>query len=416
MTLHIPNLKRVKPSLLVDVFFICYMCIPFIMFPFQWIGLDSQARGIALVITCTPLFLYYLLKKKVVVPDFWLIFVGVCLFFALTYLLHPEYEEWYTRSVYGVIPYVLRPDNGIFIYLAIRMIDDPKRILKCIKISGWPMYLIYGRQLLTAVRRGYWLDSSNYGYQIQISYNLSFGYDVLIYALVFLYCALESRKFSDWVGASIGLGMIVAGGSRGPFLDIAIFVVLYLILKLEKSKKKIWIILGVSIGAVVLLLTYEYILLAIAAILNTFNISSRFITKMLQGSIADTTSRNEIWAAAINMIKENPFGYGAMGSRHVISQFIYVAHPHQIFLELLIDFGVFFGSLIIVGLGIMVIKILTMKGIPEWKGLFVVFFARACQLLISLTFWHSIGLWSVLAIGVCIFSYERKRRRIENHG
>lgn len=108
------------------------------------------------------------------------------------------------------------------------------------------------------------------------------------------------------------------------------------------------------------------------------------------------------------MIKKNPLGYGAMGTRHVIYQYIYVAHPHQFFLEILVDFGVIFGSIIIIWLGYKSVKLFLMKGQDEWKAVFLIFFARACQLLVSLTFWHSIGLWGALAVGVCMSRASRR--------
>ena len=56
-----------------------------------------------------------------------------------------------------------------------------------------------------------------------------------------------------------------------------------------------------------------------------------------------------------------------------------------------------------------------MDGVDDWKGVFIVFFGRACQLLVSVTFWHSIGLWGVLAIGVCMYHTKRERARQSNY-
>ena len=205
-------------------------------------------------------------------------------------------------------------------------------------------------------------------------------------------------------------------GSRGPILDIAIFLAIYILIKLNNSRKK-WFLLGivVIIGAVIWN-TYIYVLNMLTILLNRFGVSSRFIQKMLAGEIADDSGRYEIWKAAIEMIRKKPLGYGAMGSRHVISQYIYVAHPHQIFLEILIDFGVIAGSCIIILMIYHTIRLFTMKYVDDWKGVFLIFFARACQLLISLTFWHSIGVWGTLAVGVCMAREYRQRRGLYIYG
>lgn len=411
------KLMTMRQSQLEDTLLFLYLCLPLssAIFSkiFSIVDLSSLGRLIALFITYLPLFLLtFCGENKIRVWDFWILFSLIVMFFTLTYWLHPEYEYWYIREDYGVLNYVLRPDNGLFIYLTIRIVNDPDRILKCIKQSGWPMYVFYMWQIWGAISRGYWIDFSNRGYEIHLSYNLGLGYSILIFALTYLYSALESKKISDYIGAFAGISMIMVAGSRGPFLDIAIFIILYLCIKIASSKRKVLLFTGIAVIAGVIWIFYPYFLSLLVQILDNLNISSRFITKLMNGSIIDDTGRNRIWLKAIEMIKEKPLGYGAMGSRHIISQFIYVAHPHQIFLEILIDFGWLAGGLIILFLMFSAIKILLMKDIGKWRGVFCVFFACACQLLVSLTFWHSIGLWGILAVGMCI--YYSNGRKVHN--
>ena len=306
--------------------------------------------------------------------------------------------------------YVLRPDNGLFIYLFIRLVDNPRKIKDTIRYSGWVMYIYFGIRILGFLRRGYWIDISNTGFERHMSYNLSLGYDVLLFVLTFIYCALEDKKKSDLIGAFIGIAIILIGGSRGPFLDIAIFFIIYILIKIADNRNKVRYIFGTVVVFLCIWVLYPYIVTLLSSVLAGFNIKSRFLTAIINGNITDDNQRFPIWNAAIDMIKKNPFGYGAMGSRHVMSQYIYVAHPHQFFLEILIDFGVFAGALIIAFLIFYTIKIFLLKGVDEWKGVFLIFFARACQLLISLTFWHSIGMWGTIAVGVCILKARKKER------
>ena len=404
---------RLKISYLSDLVFILYLGYPALVVAFQLLlrplGLTSLAHWAALITVYLPLFVLAV-HRKISVPEFWGILLMVALFFGLTLAFHPEYAPWYARAEYGVWDYVFRPDNGLYIYPMIRIINDPKRILRCIKISSIPMYFYAVWLLRKAIERGYWIDTSNTGYEIHLSYNLSLGYTMLIFLLTFLYCALEERKLTDIIGAAVGMAIVLMAGSRGPILDIAIFIAIYILIKLNNSRKK-WLLLGTVIAiGVVIWKTYIYILNVLMNILNNIGVSSRFIQKMLAGEIADDSGRYVIWNAAVDMIRSNPFGYGAMGSRHVISQYIYVAHPHQIFLEILIDFGVIAGSVIIILMAYHTIRLFTMKYVDDWKGVFLIFFARACQLLISLTFWHSIGVWGTLAVGVCMAREYRQRR------
>ena len=389
-----------------------YLIIPFSSNVVKKILSVVGISEISIHVTIIPIiFLYICLcmfEGKLLVIDFWAIYFLVSLFFLLTYLFHPEYEYWYARSKYGVWDYVLRPDNGIFIYLFLRLINDPKVIIRTIKASAWPMYLWYGYCVLQALKQGYWVDYSNLGYEIHLSYNLALGYNLLIFTLPFLLGAFQEKKRSDILGSIIGIGMMLVGGSRGPFLDIAVFILIYLLIKVNKSKNKVFLSFSVVIGTFLIWVGYPVVLRGIAVVLEKLNLPSRFVTKVLMGGIMDDSGRSVIWSAAVGMIKRNPLGYGAMGSRHELAQYIYVAHPHQFFLEVLIDFGVIVGTLFLVWLSFYTIKLFIMKGQDEWKWVFLVFFARACQLLLSLTFWHSIALWGALAVGVCMTKAQEK--------
>ena len=141
---------RLKISYLSDLIFILYLGYPALVIAFEALlrpfGLMSFAQTVALITVYLPCFIL-VMYRKISVPEFWAILVMVILFFGLTLAVHPEYEPWYTRAEYGVWDYVLRPDNGIYIYPIIRIINDPKRILRCIKVSSVPMY-IYAIRLL----------------------------------------------------------------------------------------------------------------------------------------------------------------------------------------------------------------------------------------------------------------------------
>ena len=416
------RLQPVKTQHLADLFFFAYMCIPLLELVFSKIlsyaGLMEYGPMIALPVAYIPLVLLFagfMITGKPIrdfIPEFWLLLIAIILWFAVTYLLHPEYEYWYFRETYGIWDYVLRPSNGLFIYLAIRLINDPDRILNVLRYSGFFMYLYYGRILLQSLAQGYWTDSSNKGFDIRMSYSLSFGYNVLIFALAFLYAGLERRSLIDLGFGGIGVVMILLGGSRGPILDIAIFVLLYMFIKINDRKRKALLMTAVAVFGILFLLTYKYLLMAAAAVIGKFGLSSRFIDMMIEGSVSNDNGRELIWKTAIGMIKEHPLGYGAMGTRHVIGDIIFVGHPHQIFLEILVDFGVIFGTLLILWLLLSSARIILSKQTGAWKGIFVVFFARACQLLVSLTYWHSIGLWAAIAVGVCAYSNRKKGSKI----
>ena len=406
------NRFKISANGLEDLSFILYLCIPLITSVIT-IVVPSIAVSLAIIIAYSPLLLSHLVRRKRVALDFLLLFFFIVLFILITYLIHPNYVEWYTRKTYGIWDYVLRPDNGLYIFLFIRVINDPKRIIKSARCAGWLMLLYYGLKAFSALQRGYWIDTSNKGYEIHMSYNLGLGYHVLLFVLLFLYCALEYKDRISWLAAGCGIIIIAIAGSRGPFLCVLIFFAVYLGVKLIDSSKRILYLFLFVLIAFFIWLMLPYLLNAIDSLLNSLNIHSRIINKLVDGTISDDSRRYIIWDATIQMIIKNPLGYGALGSRHVISELIYAGYPHNVFLELLVDFGLFFGIVIILFMLVAFFRIIFMKDNSEWKGLFTVFFANSCQLLISLTYWHSVALWSVLAVGMCIKS-SRKRKESQN--
>ena len=90
-----------------------------------------------------------------------------------------------------------------------------------------------------------------------------------------------------------------------------------------------------------------------------------------------------------------------------------MGHPHNVFLEFLIDYGVLLGTGLIVGGIVSLIRILRMPDIGEWKGLALIFTGCSFQLLLSGTYWHRMWLWALLSVGVSVH-YMRKKGFVQN--
>lgn len=370
------------------------------------LGSNFVATLLAALIPYIPLVLICILRpKKYIKLDFIVLFTCIIAFFALTLLIHPEYKFFYLRDSYGIWDHVFKPYRGIYAYLFIRIVGEPKRLLKCMKKAGWLLMVYFVYKVVI----GEWTGVTASGILENASYSVSFGYEVLVFALLFLYSALTEKKLTDIIAASADILMILVAGSRGPILFIGLFLVLYLFLNLNHSKKRILIITIVGLGAVILYLFYIPIFVFISNFLNSLGVSSRFVTKILNGTITDDSNRTVIWNAAFQMIRDNPFGYGAMGSRHVIYNFIYAGYPHSIVLEFLIDYGVFFGGLFLLIMCISVINVLFSSKYEAWRGIFLVFFSAACSMLISLTYWSRPEFWSCLALCVCAHTSSKKK-------
>lgn len=399
-------------TLLADVAVVLFFAQPFITWVFSFF-LSGLSGYIVLFLTYVPVMLILCVRRGKRFPyDFFIIWTAILLFFLITYMIHPEYSDVYRKEYYGVWDYVIKPTNGLYAYLFLRLIDDPKKILKCLRVSAVMVYVYYAYVLYRAVTVGYWEMDWN-GRIIRTSYSLEYGYDLLLYVLVFMYCAFKHKKIVDWILGAVGVFMIMGAGSRGPILDIIIFVTVYILVEMNNKRYKGVYIFPLIALMVSILLFYIPILDFLSKMLSRFGLQSRFIQMMLTGGIADDNGRMQIWQHAIQMIKNNPLGYGAMGSRHEIVNVIFVGHPHNIILEFMIDYGVVLGSLFLIGLIISIIRCLRAPIESEWKGLIIIFVGVSSQLLLSGTYWHRPAIWGLLALLVNIrLSGQNSHNRI----
>lgn len=392
--------------------FIMFYAMPFLLWGFEnimgLVGLESVGRIIYLFFMYFTCIFLCIMHKKYIIPDFVALLFGIVLFFALTYLMHPEYNYVYTREYYGVWPYVLRPDNGIYAYLFVRLLKEPQKLMKGLRISSFLMMGYSALLLFFALRRGYWVGENYLGQPVHLSYDLNFGYNLLLPVCTFLLSGLKNKNIKDLVIAAVGIMMIFIGGSRGPFLGITIFGVLYVLMTTSESKYKIRKTLLLLIIGGFVFVYYRPLLTFVGNALESFGISSRTITKLLEGSISEDNGRSLIWLNAVNHIRENPFGSGAMGARNALYKIHYVGHPHNFFLEILIDYGVILGPILIVVMLIGSLRLMFAKKYSDWHWVYLLFFAQACSLLSSYTYWHSNGVWGALAVAVCAHRTYKK--------
>ncbi len=402
---------RFKASEVIGFSFMLYLCVDLLRAVLRVVlgvvGLSGSSMLVSLVIVYVPILLLCFVSAQFFQKDFIILLTFLFVFFFVSYLIHPDHEYWFTREYWGAWDYVFRPDNGLYIFLFLMLLNDPNKILKYLKTASVIMVIYYAYRLIPFIRNGYWLSTRADGTVVHSAYNLEYGYDVLLYDLTLVYCALKEKKLINWIMAGLGLVCITLGGSRGPFLCLMVFFSLYFGMAVSQSRKKtIYILLTVIIG-VTLYGTYQYILSFLALALNKFGLSSRIIRTLIMGTVSNDNGRIKFWNTTIDMIKQNPFGYGATGTRHVLSAFHTAGYPHNFFLELIADLGVFLGGGLSIFFVVRAIAILRMKDNEEWKGLFIIFFGMFFQLMISATFYHRTGFWGLLAIGICIYRNRR---------
>ena len=337
-------------------------------------------------------------------------FVLISLFFTL--LLKPEMNDFYFRENYG-IDKVFRPDGAIFAFLLFSMLDDPDDIFETLLDSAYVL-LLYQIVvvLLPVLIRGYWIDISPGGSEMHIRYSLSFGYEMCYLLIIFLIAGMKKHNKLHYMIALLCFVLMLSYGGRGSFFIILLFTSLMLIF--AQKKNEIFTTKRVIIGTIILFITaiiyfnFDKILLEMSKILSSKNIDSRNIEKLIDGSFSEANGRDVIWRVVINAIKNGGlFGYGFFGDRPFVYPYHVAGYSHNIFLELLISFGLI-GVLVIIYILRDIVKMLIFCKDKQWKILYIILMSVSCKLLISFSLWYVWQFWAAAGIA---FKYRNNKSK-----
>ncbi len=218
------------------------------------------------------------------------------------------------------------------------------------------------------------------GKMIVEEYNMSLSYYLLLPALVFVY----QNKMKYYLIFAFILLLIVLLGSRGPLLSVIFYVFVLLLLNRTNALK--------NISSTLIVILISLLMVYLINFNNLFyffekslGISSRTLGLVINGEIIQDSGRVGLQKIIIDKILNgNFFGYGVFGDRPLLGG-VYV---HNIFLEILNNFGVFFGVIIILFLFILIFK--TLRNNKNSKFFLVFLFYAFFPLLISGSYLTSI--------------------------
>lgn len=123
-------------------------------------------------------------------------------------------------------------------------------------------------------------------------------------------------------------------------------------------------------------------------LLKNSGMEFRTIAELANGNFFDTSTRDLIYEKSVQIIEMNgPKISGLFSDRFYIRQYKqWIAYPHNLILEVLIDFGTVLGSLIL-GLIIFRVVFTILKGSSEKKLLCIMISSLVlCRLMVSSSF------------------------------
>lgn len=185
-------------------------------------------------------------------------------------------------------------------------------------------------------------------------HDMNFAYAFLPCICACLYSAMSSKSFSAKLLAFASIVILLLLGTRGPFICIVLFVFAYYLSDKNYTKTALKFI---PLLVVFIFLSVTGIIDTWLSLLNDYFISlgleNRILDKLLSGEFLDDSGRGTLQSAIFHALKDKPaFGYGLYGDRYVTRGIITMkgSYAHNIFLEILCQFGIVFGGIILCSL------------------------------------------------------------------
>ena len=171
---------------------------------------------------------------------------------------------------------------------------------------------------------------------------MGFSYSMLLCVLILFYLGLFKNDRLSILFSVLGIAVDIAGGTRGSIICILAMILSFLVL--SKKWKECFLILFM---ALIIAFNFDSILNRVSLILNYLNIDSRIVDALYSTNMSGITFANgrlSITNACIELIKNNPLGYGFLGERAPLNSKIWWfgtdGYAHNIFIEFILQYGV----------------------------------------------------------------------------
>lgn len=173
------------------------------------------------------------------------------------------------------------------------------------------------------------------------------SYGLLFNVLVVIGWTINHKNFYGMIISFLGLIYLFSMGTRGPILLTAAFVGVLLISRIKSSWKVRFYVLVTGLIAIISELLFNIlnqIAINLSNIIKAFGLSTRIFESFLYGQHTESlVERQIIYESLISLLKEKLyFGYGLYGEYQFIGW-----SAHNIYIQVIFEFGIFIGILLI---------------------------------------------------------------------
>ena len=306
-----------------------------------------------------------ILRKRISI--YWLLFIGCYLFVLLcSGLFNPDNAK-YTSSIFTIFLNTVLPA-----IVTIQCSKSPNSFLSYLRITS---YFSLTRILMAPFSTSVAVSGIVYR-------SMGMVYDTIVPWSVILYFAFKDKKIYDIMIAIIVPLLYVTLGTRGAIICI-VLIILYDMYLMTKNRNKLvfFFYLMLIVGAFTYLL-YAPILNYARNILANKGLYTDVIDKILNYGITYGNGRDTIWKKDFEYISQHWLMGGGIGVDRAIFNNS-GAYAHNFVIELLMDFGIIFGTALVIIIVRTVIKYLFNNNIQrQTRALISIFMIPGISMLL----------------------------------
>lgn len=236
-----------------------------------------------------------------------------------------------------------------------------------------------------------------------LRYDMTISYLLLLPVLFLINKLFKLFSVNDFILAFLGTLIIIITGSRGPLLCIAILIIILLIFNFKNINK--FKVLTIISLALMITYTKDILLGKMRYILYSLGIRSRTIELLVSDKVSNLTGRDVVYDSTLELISRKPlFGYGVAAEVKYFDGF-----PHNIILELCMNYGVIVGGLLIFFILLLFYKCIINKDFYT-RNLSIIFFSSGfIPLLVSGSYLTKQEFWVFIGIGLVAIKKKKKK-------
>ena len=271
----------------------------------------------------------------------------------------------------GIFSFIMFPDNrsllidqfffpfftaSLPLFIITLVITDYSRLFKALRIAS-----------IASIISALIFVILQFNGKYEINY-MSFSYGVTLPVMLMLIFSFQNKNKFDYLMAILGFVIVFLVGARGPLVGLLIGSFFYFLIHLKLNLKNIILLSFLSVLIFFFLTNFDSSINFINDFLLERNISSRTVQLLLNDTIEQTSGRDILYNNAILSAQNFFMGNGMIGDRVILGG----AYAHNLFLELLLEYGIILGTLFTIILIYYLLRSLFVKN----KGiLYYLFFA-----------------------------------------